>query len=134
MNEEVTRLQTRRRMPDRRISDTFRMKFGNLQGSFHVTLGYYMSDYALGEIFINSPKVGTPMESIVRACAVLVSIALQHGANPAELAAALPKEADESQSTVIGAVLEEIMNKKLDRYNPDHTPEADPYTGADDGK
>lgn len=109
-------MTNRKALPARRRADTFRFRFRDARGSFHVTLGYY-DEGPVGEIFLNCPKVGTEMETIARACAVLASIALQHGATLSELAGALPKEEDNSQSTVIGAVLEEIIKKKLDVYS-----------------
>jgi hypothetical protein len=101
-------------LPARRRGETFKLKFPGQRGTFHVTCGYYGDD-SLGELFINSPKVATPMEAIVKASAVLVSIGLQHGAPIGVLADALPKNEDGSQSTVIGAALEEIMKQGLDR-------------------
>ena len=112
-------MTTRKKLPQRRKCDTFRMSFQQQRGSYHVTIGYYGPDQGerAGELFINSPKVGSPMDSLARACAVLVSIALQHGATAKELADALPMDEKGEQSTVIGAALEEIMKRKLDTFN-----------------
>jgi len=49
------------------------MEYGGLDKKIIVTVGYY-EDGGIGEIFINFPKSGLPIEAIARDSAVLISI------------------------------------------------------------
>ena len=62
------------------------------------------------EIFINGPKSGTMLESIMRDGATSVSVAMQRGAEPAELANSLTREPDGTAASPIGAVLDDLVS------------------------
>lgn len=53
-----------------------------------VTVGFYL-DGRPGEVFADGPKEGSQMQSVLSDACVLISIALQHGLTPADLAHSL---------------------------------------------
>jgi hypothetical protein len=98
----------RQPLPQRRASETFALRHGGKAATFHVTLGYY-ADGRVGEVFIDGGKSGTEVEANVRDTAILVSLALQHGAPLATMRNAITREADGTASTIIGRVLDTLM-------------------------
>jgi hypothetical protein len=59
-------------------------------------------DGKLGEVFINTHKAGTAIDTLLKDSAVLLSVALQYGADPVALRSAL------SPSGPLAAVLNHI--------------------------
>lgn len=102
----------RKRLPDRRYSESFRLRFGNRNRTFHVTCGYY-EDHQLGEVFIAGGKAGQEDEALSRDGAVLISLALQHGVTLKVLQKSVTRNLDGSPSTIIGAVLDELCIREL---------------------
>jgi hypothetical protein len=102
----------RKRLPNRRYSESFRLRFGNRNRTFHVTCGYY-DGHKLGEIFINGGKTGQEDEALSRDGAVLISLALQHGVSLEILRDAVTRNQDGTPSTIIGAVLDELCEREL---------------------
>ena len=89
----------RRTMPQRRSCETFEIAFGGLARSHTVTLGYY-DDGALGEVFINGGKSGEQVEAIARDGAVLLSLALQHGAELDNIKSAITRDEQGAPASV----------------------------------
>jgi len=98
----------RRILPQRRAAETFDLAFGGLNRSHTITLGFY-EDGALGEIFINGGKSGEVVEAIARDGAVILSLALQYGADLANIRAAITRDEQGAPSSIIGAVLDRLM-------------------------
>jgi hypothetical protein len=98
-------------LPNRRHSFSFTLDF---QGErYDVTIGHY-GDGRTGECFINrilgknSAKVGTLLDDVCRDGAVLMSIAIQHGANLATLRNAITRNEYGEPSTVMGAIVDHL--------------------------
>jgi hypothetical protein len=98
---------TRQLLPQRRRAETFDLSYGGMAHAFAVTLGFY-DDGALGEVFISGAKSGEAVEAIARDGAVLMSLALQHGANLETLASAITRDGQGAPSSVIGAVIDHL--------------------------
>jgi ribonucleoside-diphosphate reductase alpha chain len=92
-------MTARERLPDRRGHELVKLEHGGFRLS--VGVGRY-ADGRLGEIFIDTHKGGSAIDTTLRDCAVLLSIALQHGANASAVRKAL------SSTGAIGAVLDKI--------------------------
>ena len=57
---------------------------------YSVTIGYF-EDGQPGEVFVNGAKVGSLMAAVLGDGAILVSLALQHGISPDELAKSMSR-------------------------------------------
>jgi hypothetical protein len=101
----------RRTLPQRRSCETFEIDFGGLARSHTITLGYY-DDGALGEVFINGGKSGEAIEAIARDGAVILSLALQYGAELDNIKSAITRDAQGAPSSIIGAVLDQLSEAK----------------------
>jgi hypothetical protein len=76
----------RERLPDRRRHDVAEIE----HGGFKLTVGVgRFSDGWLGELFIDTHKGGTAIDTILRDAAILVSLALQAGMDATTIRAAL---------------------------------------------
>lgn len=100
-------MSTRNALPQRRAAETFDLRFGNLDTTFAVTVGYY-DDGRIGEVFISGAKSGRDVEAIARDGAVLLSIALQHGVAIETVQRAITRDRDGKPSTVVGAVIDKL--------------------------
>ncbi len=98
----------RRILPSRRQAETFDINFGGLDRSYAVTIGFYV-DGSLGEVFISGGKSGEAIEAIARDGAVLLSLALQYGAQVEILAGAITRDGQGAPSSIIGAVVDRLL-------------------------
>ena len=96
----------RARMPQRRPCQTVKFKYRD--NSYHLTVGYYDNDEP-GEVFLNASKVGSDAAALARDGAVLISIALQHDVPVATMLDAITRDQDGTPSTVVGAMLEQLV-------------------------
>jgi hypothetical protein len=101
----------RRTLPQRRSCETFEIAFGGLARSHTVTLGYY-DDGTVGEVFINGGKSGEQVEAIARDGAVLLSLALQYGAEIENIRSAITRDEQGAPSSVVGAVIDQLSEAK----------------------
>jgi hypothetical protein len=108
---EMQAMTARRALPQRRSCETFEMEYGGLDKKIIVTVGYY-EDGNIGEVFINFPKSGLPIEAIARDSAVLISMALQHGATLETIRGAVTRDARGEPSSVTGAVIDRLMERR----------------------
>lgn len=99
---------TRETLPWRRYSENFDLDHEGLH--FAVQVGYYENGRP-GEIFISSPKTGSMAEVNARDAAVLLSIALQRGADPEKTLHALTHDGQGRPEGVVGKVLEVIVEQ-----------------------
>lgn len=99
----------RRILPQRRFAET--ISFAHPEGSSVIryigTIGRF-DDGAVGEIFLNSQKLGTSTDTNARDAAVAVSLALQYGCPLATIRKALTRDASGQPSGPIGRFLDMI--------------------------
>lgn len=100
----------RKLLPSRRHSESFRINHGGMSLDYGVTAGYY-DDGSLGEVFITGGKSGQDVEAIARDGAVLMSLALQHGAILETLAGAITRDSRGAPSSVIGVVIDQLKSQ-----------------------
>jgi hypothetical protein len=93
----------RQRLPNRRRCESFAFSHSGL--NFTATAGFYR-DGRIAEIFLSSHKPGTAIEATARDAAIVVSLALQYGADIETIRAALTKDHNGGPATVIGAALD----------------------------
>ena len=106
----MTSSASRRHLPDRRPSITRTVKWAGKE--FSLTVGYFLNGRP-GEIFMDGPKTGSDMRAILADTCVVISLALQHGIEPAALAHSLARvpvsETESAPASVIGAVVELLV-------------------------
>ncbi len=105
----------RQRLPDRRPSETRVIRWVGSDDQFTeyaVTVGCFL-DGRPGEVFANGPKVGSTMQSLLEDACVAVSIALQHGVKPEDLARSMGRtpisKTETGPASIIGAIAEVLM-------------------------
>lgn len=94
--ETGTKIDLRRRLPDRRAGETREMMF---RGGNYVVICSRFEDGGLAEVFINAEKVSTD-------AALCLSIGLQYGVPPDTIRKAVTRSSDGVPAGVIGAVLD----------------------------
>jgi hypothetical protein len=97
----------RKALPMRRRCETFEIDFGGLTKRHTVTVGYYDDDRP-GEVFIDGGKSGEQVEAIARDGAVLLSMALQHGASLDTIKHALTRDSFDQPTSIVGAVVDRL--------------------------
>jgi hypothetical protein len=136
---------TRRILPQRRASETFDLDFGGLSKAHTVTVGFY-EDGSVGEIFINGGKSGEHLQAIARDAAVVLSLALQYGADLENIKNAITRDGQDDAQSIIGVVIDKLFlgatteegndherneRNHLDRQRPLSAPESpDSYPGG----
>lgn len=102
-------MTVRQRLPNRRPSDTVKIRSVHQDRTLHLTLGYYPRTFKLGELFIHGAKVGSHMDAMLSEFATLLSIALQHGMPLEDFAANVQREPDGRPCSVLGEITDSIM-------------------------
>ena len=97
----------RRTLPQRRAAETFDLRFWNQP--FTVTVGFY-ADGTPGEVFIDGGKTGQDIESTARDAAVVLSLALQHGAPIEAIRHAVTRNGAGSAASILGAVVDALSS------------------------
>jgi hypothetical protein len=100
----------RQRLPNRRRCESFEFRHAGM--NFTLCAGFYR-DGRIAEIFLSSNKPGTAIEATARDAAIVVSIALQFGADIETIRAALTKDHNGGSATVIGAALDKLAEGKM---------------------
>lgn len=99
----------RRTLPQRRFAET--VAFDHAEGANSIkyigTIGRFENG-DVGEIFLNSMKLGTSSDTNARDAAVAVSLALQYGCPLATIRKALTRDASGQPSGPIGRFLDMI--------------------------
>lgn len=80
--------------------------------SYTASLGFF-DDGGLAEVFLNSGKIGTAIETAARDSAVVASIALQHGVSPDTIRHALTRNGNGEASGPLGALLDLLASEAL---------------------
>jgi hypothetical protein len=89
---------TRERLPDRRANQSFTFELNGLR--FTATVSCF-DDGRLGELFLNNHKFGNQSDTNARDAAILLSLALQHGAEIETIRRALCRD---SQGRALGPI------------------------------
>jgi hypothetical protein len=98
----------RRLLPNRRGQITITL---NWRGSrFEVSFGTY-DDRTPAEAFISATKPGSEVQLLASDAAVLLSIALQHGAPLNVIKHAMAREEKNRPQSIIGAVVDALANE-----------------------
>jgi hypothetical protein len=88
----------RERLPNRRASENFTFEIDGLR--FSATASRF-DDGRLGELFVSNHKNGNQLDTLARDSAILLSFALQHGADVDAICRALCRD---SQGRALGPV------------------------------
>ena len=98
-------MTARQRLPDRRLSESFTFEVGGLR--FTATLSRF-ADGRIGELFLNNHKFGNQSDTSARDAAIVLSFALQHGADLDEIRKALCRDGQGQALGPVGAALDQI--------------------------
>ncbi len=93
----------RQRLPDRRGSETFNLQCAGLN---YVATVSRFADGHIGEIFLNSHKTGSAVDTAARDSAIVCSIGLQFGADIATIRKALCRDSRGNASGPLGVALD----------------------------
>jgi hypothetical protein len=96
-------MSDRRRLPDRRGSETFEIECGGL---IYVATVSHFADGRLGEIFLTNHKAGSAADTAARDSAITCSIALQFGADIDMICKALCRDRQGQASSPLGVALD----------------------------
>lgn len=100
----------RRRLPNRRRSESFEFENGGLK--YTATVSWY-PDGTIGELFISCHKAMSAADTNARDAAIAFSIAIQHGVDVGLIRDALCRNRDGSASGPLGAALDYITKHEL---------------------
>jgi hypothetical protein len=98
-------MSNRQTLPNRRRCETLEIEHGGHR--FSLTFSRY-HDGRPAEIFLSSRHVGSPLEAIARDAAIVVSIALQFGADLGTIRNALTRDHGGGPATLLGSALAAI--------------------------
>jgi hypothetical protein len=93
----------RRRLPNRRGSETFTFECSNFV--YTATISRF-PDGSVAEIFLNNGKLGSGADTAARDSAVIASIALQHGVSISAMRGALLRDARGRPNGSLGVALD----------------------------
>lgn len=110
-------MNARQRLPQRRPNATSVIDWAGRE--IVVAVGFDPATGAPQEVFASGPKEGSDMLATLADACVVISLALQHGATPEELARSLGRvpawspngEEADAPASVIGAVLQVVMGE-----------------------
>jgi hypothetical protein len=98
----------RRRLPDRRASETFSLQCNGLD--YTATISRF-HDGQIGELFLSNHKSGSDADTAARDSAIVFSIALQFGANLHTIRKALCRDRHGKASGPLGVALDMLAIK-----------------------
>jgi len=96
---------SRVKLPQRRRSTNVTFKYQRM--SIEMQMGFY-EDGRLGEIFFNTYKTGSTIDTLLRDVALTVSIALQYGATIEELAASATRNENGSPDGILSVIADTV--------------------------
>jgi hypothetical protein len=96
-------MSDRRRLPDRRASETFEIE---CEGLTYLATVSYFEDGSPGEIFLTNNKAGSAADTAARDAAITCSLALQHGVSPDTIRHALTRNGNGQASGPLGTLLD----------------------------
>ena len=95
----------RKRLPNRRFSETFRFESAGL--AYTATTSRF-SDGRLAELFLSNHKSNSAADTSARDAAIVLSFALQYGADPETIRQALCRDSHGRASGPLGTALDLI--------------------------
>ncbi len=100
---------TRERLPARRPNETVTIEHGGAR--FDVTIGLFPGG-AVGEVFTGGAKSGSELDGLLDDSAILISLLLQNGVEPAALARTVGRLGDgTAPASVIGAICDLLAER-----------------------
>ena len=102
-NEKIVHMIARERLPDRRANESFAFELDGQ--NFTATVGRF-ADGRIGEVFLNNSKFGNQSDTNARDAAILLSFALQHGADLQAIRRAVCRDSQGRALGPIGAALD----------------------------
>ena len=100
-------VMNRRRLPGRRGCESFSFEINGLR--FTTSIGRF-DDGRIAEVFLNNHKAGNQSDTNARDAAILLSFALQHGADINQIRKSLCRDGAGRALGPIGAVLDLIAD------------------------
>ena len=98
----------RERLPDRRANESFTFELNGLR--FTATVSRF-PDGRIGELFLNNHKFGNQSDTNARDAAILLSFALQYGADIESIRRALCRDSQDRALGPIAAALDIIAGQ-----------------------
>jgi hypothetical protein len=83
--------------------------------SYSVTIGFDVARNTIGEVFTHGAKVGSAMDAILDDACVTLSLLLQHGVEPAALAASMGRLGDGKTPASIIGTLADLLAREAQR-------------------
>jgi hypothetical protein len=105
--------QHRERLLNRRFGETFEVEVAGLR--YTEMVGWFL-DARIGEIFLNNHKSNSAADTNARDCAIVCSIALQHGCDLETIRKALCRDSHGRASGPLGAALDLVAQS--DQFAP----------------
>jgi hypothetical protein len=99
-------MTARRRLPHRRGAVALDIEHAGHRYRMHV--GHF-PDGAVGEVFLDAAKQNSTLDAFATDAAILLSLLLQHGAQPAQIGHALRRSPNGAPASLIGAVVDELL-------------------------
>ena len=103
------RAAQRQRRPNRRECENFSFELNGLRFTATVSL---FGDGRIAELFLNNNKAGSAADITARDAAIILSFALQHGADPEAIRWALCRDGQGRALGPIGAALDRIIQQE----------------------
>ncbi len=97
----------RQRLPNRRENETVDLVFDGHR--YHVTVGFAPDGRPL-EVFCHGGKVGSGMDLILDDVCVALSLLLQHGIEPRDLAHSMGRLDGGASASIIGALVDLVAS------------------------
>ena len=97
---------SRNRLPDRRPAESFELEVEGIR--YTATVGRF-SDGTIGELFLNNHRSNSAADTTARDSAIVLSIALQHGADAEAIRRALSRDSQGRASGPLGHALDLIL-------------------------
>jgi hypothetical protein len=99
----------RQRCPNRRESENFSFELDGLRFTATVSL---FDDGRIAELFLNNGKAGNAADITARDAAIILSFALQHGADPEAIRCALCRDSQGRSLGPVGTALDLIIQQE----------------------
>ena len=100
----------RQRLPNRRPNRTTELIYDG--APYAVAIGFHPTTGKAREVFCHGAKVGSNMDGILDDACILLSLLLQHGADPASLAATMGRLGEGQQrASIIGAIADVLARE-----------------------
>ena len=104
-------MTARNRLPNRRSAESFEFEVEGLR--YTATVGRF-PDGTIGELFLTNHKSNSSADTAARDSAIVLSIALQHGADPETIRRSLCRDSRGRASGPLGAALDIAIGSGAD--------------------